>query len=37
MIKTQKPVLDVIFINEFGDKTEIIKDLDQREHATEEF
>lgn len=27
MIETQKPVLHVIFINEFGDKTEIIKDL----------
>ena len=28
MVGTQKPVLHVIFINEFGDKTEIIKDLD---------
>ena len=27
MIETQKPVLHVIFINEFGGKTEIIKDL----------
>ena len=29
MMETQKAVLHVIFINEFGDKTEIIKDLDQ--------
>ena len=29
MIETQKPVLHVIFIDEFGDKTEIIKDLNR--------
>ena len=27
MIETQKPILHIIYINEFGDKTEIIKDL----------
>ena len=27
MMETQKPVLHIIYIDEFGDKTEIIKDL----------
>ena len=27
-METQKPVLHIIYIDEFGDKTEIIKDLD---------
>lgn len=27
MTEIQKPVLHIIYINEFGDKTEIIKDL----------